>query len=78
MSMSGISAVGGMAGLSTCSQVPPVPVGQSEPVFQQATAFGGFRVGSLVQGAEVRAVSRWGNLRSEDYNVEMLALPLIF
>lgn len=32
---------------------------------------------SLVEAAEVRAVSHWGNLGSEDHDVEMLVGPLV-
>lgn len=62
---------------STCSQVPPVLVRQAEPVFQQPAALGGFSVGALVQGAEVRAIGCGGHLGAEDYDVEVLAVPVV-
>ena len=66
-----------VAEIGTCSQVPSVLVGQPEPIFQQPATFGSFRMRSLIKPAEVRAVSRWGNLGSEDHNVEMLVGPLV-
>lgn len=34
-------------------------------------------MGALVQGAEVRAVGRGGDLGAEDYDVEVLAAPVV-
>ena len=62
---------------STGSKVPASSVGQTEPVFQQSAARGGFGVGSLVQRAEVSAVGRGWDLGAEDDDVEMLALPFV-
>ena len=62
----------------TCGQVSSVLVWYSKPILQQATTLRRLGVGFLIERTQVRAISRLGDLRAKDDDVEILALPLIF